>query len=568
VVVPLALLADPHSSFYVDWYNNLWLVAINGQFLRWHHGFPIVLNTDDLVGVPVPMFYGYLLYPVLGAISSVTGAHAALRLGCLGLVGVEFCALSAAGRAIFRHRGLAYALAVTLVWSVYSLTNLYNRSAVPEFFATGFLTAAVGFVAATLGETRPAAQSRHLWLAALCAALALGSHPPTAVFAAPILSGLALAAALAAVRWEQGRSRAAIFGAAAVGLAALAVAPWFYINLRWARDLAIWGHSGALVYLPGRCDSIWGRLLPFPYDRLGIAAGTSISTPYLEAPIAFGLWVLLAWLVWIWLRGPRLPASDRPAAIARWMLPCALVWLAFLVTLSLWKPLSAVLPQLGPTIQFAYRLVSHCNVALTVAVLAAGLLARGALAVRAGQANVIAAICIAVAAVNVGIKLAHGAAVLGQFGSVEPLLSGRPVVAQVFQEYGTPRRLRELPAAEAARLATAEFIVGKSGPDYGVPAAAQVRLAAPAWVLTNALPFPFARLFANGRRIAGADLARRDERLAVRLPAGETTLTWAWHPDPVWTVLRRIGLLAFGALILGALGFAAGSVRSRRSARR
>lgn len=563
VLLPLALLADPHSAFYVDWYNNLWLVAMHGQALRWHHAFPSVLNTDELVGMPVPMFYGYLLYPTLGVVSSVTGAHLAIRLGCVGLVSLEFYALSSAGRAIFRHRGLAYALAVTLIWSVYSLTDLYNRSAVPEYFATGFLTAAVALAAAALGESRPAAQAFHLWSAGLCAALALGSHPPTAILAAPLLGGLVLAAAVAALRWEGGRSRAVAAGGVAFALAGLAVAPWLYINLRWARHLGIWGQVGPMMYIRDRCDNALSRFLPFPYDPLGLVKGVAVSTPYLEAPLAFGLWVMLIWLIAVWLRDRGREGPSRPTQLARWVLPCALLWAAFLIVLSLYEPLSAAIGYLAPSMQFAYRLVSHCNIALAVAVLAAGVLARGAILRRREQASVVAGICVAIAALNVGLKLAHAQTVLGHIEAVEPLLHGRPDVANTFRQYGTPRRLRELTAEEAAHAAAADFVLAERGRRFDEPQPLRLRLAASSWVETNALLFPFARIFANGRRIEGDDLARQGERIAVRLPAGETTLTWVWHVDPLWAALRRAGMFAYGALIAGAFWFGVAAFRSR-----
>jgi hypothetical protein len=59
---PLAWLAFFNKTFYVDWDRHLWMIAYTGEYFRHHLSFPTTFNTDDVVGVPFPIFYGTLFY--------------------------------------------------------------------------------------------------------------------------------------------------------------------------------------------------------------------------------------------------------------------------------------------------------------------------------------------------------------------------------------------------------------------------------------------------------------------------------------------------------------------------
>jgi hypothetical protein len=243
ILGPLVLLFDSKAVFYpsFDWNNNRWLIAYYGEYFWRHFTMPSVLNSMPAVGLTSPMFYGYLLYPLLGLPSIAVGADLAVRLGCLAMVAVQFYALLSAGRTAFGHRGLAYAIAVAAVWSTYSLTNLYNRSAIPEYFATGFLAASVGFAVCAGGESDPTRSAFNVWMMGVMAVLAAGSHPPTAVMGGVCFIGFGV---LYARSWFQsGPTISGVGLTASAGIAtlgALALAPWVYLNLVIGRRLDTW----------------------------------------------------------------------------------------------------------------------------------------------------------------------------------------------------------------------------------------------------------------------------------------------------------------------------------------
>jgi hypothetical protein len=564
VLVPLGLLVDSKAIFYsgADWSTHLWLIAYFGEHFRHYLGMPTVLTAAPSVGMAVPLFYGYLLYPILGFFSAFIGASLALRLGCLLMMALQFYALYCAGRAAFRHRGLAYAAAVTVIWSTYALTDLYNRSAIPEYFATGFLMAAIGFTVAAAAESGEGSPRFHAWMAGVSVLLAMGMHPPTAVVSGVFFAALgAVISAVWIYHYRRLRWSGIALGFAGAALGLLILSPWFYITLRIGPRLLIWGGPNTLLFYPDRCDSWFGRLSPMPYDWLSVHKGIDVSTPYLEAPIAFGGLILVGWFLAIWMRSsrPAVPAMDNLwAGSARFVAPLALGWFGFLLALSLSLPLATHFQFLGPYLQFAYRLVSHCNAALATAVFAAGALAcqRGALAGRRHQADVIAAVCITMAALAMILKLTHGSPVAVDQGSPEYALGGdrAPLIASglpyLIEYYTTPAAVLALPDGEAPGATRMSFPVGQKGSKFGQVETTQVRLDQPGWVVTNALVFPWSRIWVNGRRSGGDDLRRQGSFLAVHLPAGTANLRWEWHPDPVWSCLHTISQIAFICVML------------------
>jgi hypothetical protein len=567
VLAPLMLLFDPTAAFYGDWDVNLWLVGYQGEFFRDHGHFPAVLSLNSAVGLPVPVFYGYLLYPLLGFLASGVGAALALRLGCVLLLTLEGYALLCAGRSVLRDRRMAWAVAACVLWSVYSLTNLYNRSAVAEYFGGGFFVAAMAFAIAAASEFSRARRRRYVWLAGLCAVLTLGSHPPTALLAAPCLAALALLVAVGCLRRAQPISRAvALTLGAPLALGALILAPWLYASIRWNRKLGIIGHYGGLSFYGERSDSLLGRLSPLPYDGLSVRQGTAgVATPYLEAPLIAGLGVLLLLnLILLYrLRGGTrraLPTAWDGAAAAA--LVAAVVGCGLFTVLSLCPPLAAQFRFLGPYVQFAYRLVSFSNGALLVAVLASGaLVARQDGFVRFARLTAIGGlVALGLAAVGLGIKLDHAALVEWQCRAPEYSVAG-PKAGLVTGDFGrfagnyaTPLRYRELKPAEAAAALRLDLPVDGRCASFGAVAAKSLTAPVAAWALTNIVAFPWNDLWLNGRRIPARELARQGNFFAVRLPAGPATLRWAWRPDPYWAALHRGGGIAAFLLALATLG--------------
>ena len=80
VLFPALLLYPGARGFYIDWNNHVWLAGYFGEFARQHGRMPVVVNTPEIAGVAFPIFYGYLLDPLLGLASLWLNPEAAVRL--------------------------------------------------------------------------------------------------------------------------------------------------------------------------------------------------------------------------------------------------------------------------------------------------------------------------------------------------------------------------------------------------------------------------------------------------------------------------------------------------------
>ena len=136
VLFPLVLLVDINAGFYIDWYNHLWQIGYYGQYFSIHHSMPLILNTPQILLVAFPTFYGYLFYSVFGFLSSLIGPNLAIRLGFVILWAVMFWLTYRVTVEFSQDNLLGFAIGCLVCWAIYTLTNLYNRSALTEVFAS------------------------------------------------------------------------------------------------------------------------------------------------------------------------------------------------------------------------------------------------------------------------------------------------------------------------------------------------------------------------------------------------------------------------------------------------
>src|SRR3954470_12399251 len=129
VLFPCALLGSDVPPFSLDWYNHVWLVAHTADPVRQAGTPPLSLTTTQLGGAPYPVFYGSLLYPLLGAPGAVVGAPVAVRAALVGLFALQYVLVRRAARTGGASVTLANVAACLTVWAIYPLSNVYQRGA-------------------------------------------------------------------------------------------------------------------------------------------------------------------------------------------------------------------------------------------------------------------------------------------------------------------------------------------------------------------------------------------------------------------------------------------------------
>jgi len=545
--LPLALLYEPRQQFGTDWIASLWLTSYFGEFFKHHLAFPEVIHTSQLAGMPYPVFYGFLCYPLLGLISSFTDPHAAVRLAVGAVFFLQTWQVLRLMDQVGANRRFGLVASALACWSTYALTNLYNRGAINELLATALLTAAICAVyrACLLppGSTRPAPLATGL----LCMVLAAGTHPITAAF------GGMFFALVITVAWaySDGRGQLAAWLGAGAIVAALVLSPWIYAVLKFGPVLYVTQlFITKLSYYPANIDSLGSRLMPFPYDRRVIEdPHLSVhQTPYLDAQVTAGLVILAVFLAVCLLR-----AGWRRIALNRAGLASASAcWISFFVMLviSVSPELGAKLPGLFHNLQYAYRLVAYLNLSLLLVVVGS-LMALSSdearkLATRRGTLVLGAILALAVG--GLALKLQHGWA----NKSAAPKVSGSSALSLPVEFYGYYAYAVTKNLNGATPPPPLALTVGR-GREFGRLAPERFSFPAPEVRRLTVQAFPWNEVLLNGRPAVTADTVNAAEGATISLPAGESEITYAWRPDRLWVrlnILSRCTLLAWFILVL------------------
>lgn len=548
--LPLWLLFEPRQQFGSDWSTHVWLTSYYGEFFKQHHGFPEVVHTVELAGMPYPVFYGFLLYPLLGLISSFTDPHAAVRLAVAGVFLLQTWQVFRLVNQTSDSRRFGLLTAALVSWSTYALTNLYNRGALNELIAVALLTAAI--CAVCRAALLPAGPGRFppFMTGLFCYVLATGAHPITAVFGG-IFFGL-----VAGSIWIFAPDRnqlTAWFSAGALA-GAVVVSPWAYVVLKFGSSLYVSRYYTAeLIYWPATIDSLATRLMPFPYDRRMVEDPqlSRLASPYLDTQVTAGLLILSIFLTLLLLlaRRRRLPLQRAGTSL---VVTC---WGLFLVILAMSvSPVLGRMPDLFRNLQFAYRLVSYLNLALLL-VIVGGLAALSTAEARklvARWSPHVLGVTLALAAFGLVLKLQHGR--VNQ--SLAAKVSGSSALRQPDGFYGVNAYAITSSTPDETAAATPLpplFLQVGTGPEFGRMAPLRVNLPGPELRELRVQPFPWNELRLNGRILAADRAPDSPTGPAVSLPAGENEITYAWQPDRTWVgliLLSRTTLLAwFGYLL-------------------
>lgn len=231
--------------------------------------------------MPLTIFYGNKFYAMTGAISAVLGAAVTVRLLASVVLLLQFWQVHRAMIFLGAEQLVAVSTAIFSTWAIYPLTNLYNRSALTEFFAVALLTCSVASLLCVIAGRKA---DRPSWvMSGFLFAAAAVTHPITAAFGAlslAVIGGVAIALADRAHRF-----RLAAFGVVNVLLVGLVLAPWLFVLWAFRGRLPIADPATNALYFrdkgffPDSLDNLWSRLSPMPLDLRSIRQGVEgVST--------------------------------------------------------------------------------------------------------------------------------------------------------------------------------------------------------------------------------------------------------------------------------------------------
>jgi hypothetical protein len=547
-VACIPLFATDHC-FYGDWPNHIGMIGYVGEYLRAHAALPATFHTGHTVGRATPMFYGNVFLPVLGTLSAFFGPREALSIAVALLLLLQFASVRALLWDVTRDEAIACAAAVIVTWAIYPLTDLYNRAAIPEFFAITALQ--TGTCLWALYARDPARNERASVGAGLLLTTAAAIHPPTA-----LLGLLTFAAVwLASLAWCPDRwrllKRSLAIGAGATGV----LLPWLWVVYRFGKHLGV-VHDSTLIWFPASIDTAATRLSLLPLVGPG---GATVTTPYLDAQISVPILgaLLLLGILALAARG-----SNREArrAFVFAGICSAVTWALYELSLSAraWE----LLPKSFVIVQFPYRAVAFVNIAL-LAALVGVLGALGRARQYAASSRLVLGAAVLLATVAVGYKVPR---CLGPGGGGDAVVKSyvSPPGDWYYgaQDYATPDEFSKL--AGAAPKQTVKLSVS-DGKDYAAVAAAHVHATARTQVTTNVQAFPWNALTIDGQPVSHEATMADGYKLATWVEAGEHELGYEFRPPSAWSALRAFSVLL---LLAWACAWAFGPALARRLARR
>ncbi|MBV8587313.1 MAG: hypothetical protein JO308_13575, partial [Verrucomicrobia bacterium] len=530
-LLPLVLLFNPSSAFDRDWINHLWAIEYSGAWLRAPGTLPLVYHTHQIIGLVLPLFYSGKFYNLAGLLSAWLGSALSIRLIVFGLLLLQFVHVERAVRVASTSRLLAFSTATIVSWGIYPLTNLYNRSALPEYIAGLFLTASVASWFVLLLRLTREERSYYDAIAAglfyVCAAL---THPLTAAFGGLFISILSLRG-LIFLRSRWFVTIGLINGAAATLVlgAWMAVVFWFNHNLPVSNPHTNHSMFKKWGFFPGSIDNVWSRLSPFPLDLRATQHGLNVSTPYLDAQISIPTLLLLILLLWLWWRTKGPVRSDRTFFVRLGRLALVLAGFCFLLSVHPSRP-----PWFLPffdILQFPYRLVTYINLGLVTALFAWATLVDLAEVERrphwSAWRTAGFSVALTIATAGLIVKLVHADAIRMSASELSSIW-GRPAHSRLFPDpesdwypssLGSAQQTFALPNTECGEF---DFVVTRgmtaapplgferqqwvnlpigTGPEFGSPKKLDVVLPQSALVVTNVQAFPWNRLSVDGSLI-------------------------------------------------------------------
>jgi len=425
------ILFNFSSVFSGDWNNHLWLIEYFGESIK-HWCFPLMVNTKQLVGMPFTLFYAQKFYTLAGILSAFLGSAVTVRIMVLMVFLLQFFQVYRAAMKAGAPAKISIFIAVMMTWAIYPLTNLYNRSALTEFFAVAFLTCSLAsFLCVVLNDRDKPVSKYDIIATGLFFSLAAMTHALTALFGGLFLGILGLTALIFCEKAR--RLWLLTYFSMTAFFSGLVLSPWIYLLYQFKDKLSI----AKSPFLEIEDPNILSILSPFPFDFRSLQKGVEyVSTPYLDTQLVLPLLILIAAFIYIGLR-------DKSAKLS--ISVCERAFIGACVGILMISLIMLVFPAASgwfggffKTLQYAYRLTSYVNLSiLVVVIILAGRVGR--VHVNSQQViNVCLAFCIGISLSALVLKLVHASAI------VQPSTAANKELWAPLP-FGSNRHLAELP---------------------------------------------------------------------------------------------------------------------------
>lgn len=578
-LLPLALVLQfkANIGYYDDWYDHMWAISYMGEYFRQHFHFPALINSNQTIGIAIPVFYGHALYATLAFISAFLGGNLAVRLTLIAVFLWLFASTYTLGCKLTSKKAVSFLGACLILWNTFLMSMLYNGGTLPIVISSTLLgVAATLCFHIALSQTGRERVELGLALAFCCATLM--SWPPNLVEGGVILATTALLLSMYMFFEDKSgmlpkvKTLLLSFGAAV-----LIALPWVLIVLKYMKSLPIAIKSRGvhgLSYYQG-IDSFWLRISSLPLDMRTLAngmEGMKFATPFCEAQFNMPLIIMMlasvvlsVYLVW----------RNRSGQWWTILLAVPVFMTGYYATLSLSSWLVTHLPSFLRSVDLHYRYIAHVNIAAALGLISAWLFLGRHASDR--QWKAITGLGIFLAGVSIQavyLKLVHGNEVSslpgsqyclgdekGHFGikrdKRDSLLDSPGTNGEVF-DYFDAKTFHPCPDETIKQVTASATILPGRGWKFGnVTGPVSLSLPSETVVRIGMYPFPWNQLTVDGKQVAPGEVCYWGPTASVvmRLPQGSHTFSIEQKIPRAWFIARNIALYLHIILFCTVIGY-------------
>ena len=553
-ILPCILLLNLGANFYTDWPNHLWMIGYFGAYFREHLSFPEMFNTYQYIGMPSPIFYGFGFYRFFGLLTWLLTPSISVRIITFLFFTIQHFVTLITLLKLRLPRWFSSSISMMITLSIYPLTNLYNRSALTEFFATIALSIAVCILFLVLLESR---SYKRLWL--LCTftlffTFSCLTHPITAIWGSILLTLFFIPFIF--LIWKDLPRKVELlkYGTLACISILLILSPWIYANIIFLGKLQISKNISPVLFFPDSIDWIWTRISPIPFDIRTLREPLhNISTPFLDAQS--NIFLVGMWILFLTTNSSILFLNNNAISYRALLLIFItftfLLWLLFL-KVSIDPTLIQRTPSLLRMIQYAYRFVTYQNLSALCGIIGFAFLIRQNAYFKNGQRlpKFITAVLVLIACCSFGVKIYHSCAI--RTVNIEQILATResrnstlsiPRTFYGSYDYVTLSKFELIDSRKLQGSKALQF-QPQNNLEFGSVPGLEVTTDHAGWYKTNVQPFLWNHLLIDGQVIQNQKYTydKGSPIFVIFLPKGKSYVLYSTNFPTEWSWLDRVSL--------------------------
>jgi len=550
-ILPLIPLFFLNHQFPTDWFNHQWMIAYFGEYFRQHYSFPLVFNTNQVVGMPYPVFYGVFFYPIMGLLSIFISTDLVYRFVVVVLFLAQCFAVKRLFEEISGHKRWALFIAALVTYAIYPLTNLYNRAAATEFISFTLLTCALCWHLCIIFNPEKYLKTHMPYLVALCIILVAGIHPLTGTFGVLLCGFISLLATYQFQNKKPLMKWLAVYGI----LYLVAMSSWLYIYFKIGIHTEMTRAIQKLQTFPD-LESIIARLSPIPLDLRTWNKShdeiLKIIIPYIDTQINTPLLLVCAFLSFILFKSK----SNKTLGVHKSVFVFSGVSFSVILLFSVAPILWTYIPSGFSAFQFTYRLVAYCNLLLLVMAIPLSALVIRERLIPENKILKLMLIPVIIAVLGVALKIPRALFVWREYQRVEAPwnkntdeLTELPRQFYGYPAYATTRLYKDYMNNQTEAALLKQYLTVGTGEQFGIVQPVTLTLSESTDIALNVQAFPWSKIYVNEKEYPLNQTMHINENQLIQLNQGEHKIEYRTTPDNIYLCLRWLSLLTIISLL-------------------